>query len=114
MNSYDVSVPDEFIYCNVLIFDEIHKTTDGGFYTSQKALCMMTNYRFFELYLHILSVIYNLYKIERFNILQDDFKTEHAFLMQNTEETIVKELTAATRVPLIFPEVETVLKLFYE
>ena len=34
--------------------------------------------------------------------------------MQNTEETLMKELTAATRVPLVFEEIETVLKLFSE
>lgn len=74
MNSFDTNAPDEFIYCNVLIFDEIHKTPESGFFTSQKALCFMSNYRFFELYLQILNVIYSLYKIERFNILQEELK----------------------------------------
>lgn len=74
----------------------------------------MTNYRFFEVYLQILNVIFNLYKYERFKILQDDFKTELSFMRQDTDASLMNELHAATKVPLILTEIEEILHKFSE
>jgi|LauGreDrversion4_2_1035121.scaffolds.fasta_scaffold258263_2 hypothetical protein len=68
MNEYDPNAPDEFIYCNVVVFEEIIQR-GKSFYTGQKALCLMTNHRYFEVYASMLNVILNLYKLEWFNML---------------------------------------------
>ncbi len=73
MNSYDPNANDEYIYCIVTIFEDIIQGRDtNSFFTSQKALCIMAKFRYFEIYLQILSAILNIYKLERFNILAQE------------------------------------------
>ena len=50
MNDYNPDIPDEFIYCNVLVFEDIFQGPDKKYYTTQRALCLMTKYRYFDLY----------------------------------------------------------------
>lgn len=70
MNSYDPNAADEFIYCIVTIFEDIVEGKEPNtYFTSQKALCIMAKYRYFDIYLSILNAILTLYKLERFNIL---------------------------------------------
>lgn len=110
MNCYDPSLEDEFIYCNVIVFEEILLAKEGkGFYTSQKALCLMSNHRFFEFYSSILNVILNHYKLERFNMLQRDFQSEISFARAEPEEAMLRELSAAAKVPIILPEIQQIL-----
>ncbi len=71
MNSYDPDAEDEFIYCIATIFEEIIEGKEPNtYFTSQKALCIMAKYRYFDVYLSILNAIMTLYKLERLNILQ--------------------------------------------
>ena len=56
----------------------------------------------------MLNVILNLYKLEWFNMLQKE--------MQNlacTEEVLVRELQAASRVALVLPEMTQILREFH-
>ena len=50
MNEYDPEIKDEFVYCNVLLYEDIFEGTDHKYYTSQRALCLMTKHRYYDLY----------------------------------------------------------------
>ena len=50
MNDYNADIPDEFIYCNVLVFEDIFEGPDKKYYTTQRDLCLMAKYRYFDLY----------------------------------------------------------------
>ena len=68
----------------------------------------MTEYRYFDIYYSILNAILNLFKLERFNLLQeyqDSSKTDE-------EVNLLRELFAASRVPLVIKEIDEVLSEF--
>jgi len=113
MNSFDPNAEDEFIYCNVVVFEEIIQRGERSFYTAQKALCLLSSHRYFEVYASMLNVILNLYKLERFTMLQRDFQAEVSFARAETEEALLRELTAATKVATVLPEMTQVLREFY-
>lgn len=96
MNSYDPNVADEFIYCIVTIFEEIVEGKEPNtYFTSQKAMCIMAKYRHFDIYLSILAAIINLYKLERYNILQKNTEYPGAKIAGENLE-LMNKLKAAT------------------
>ena len=115
MSEYDPNIADEFIYCIVIVFDEILQGKDDkSFFTSQKALCIMTKHRYFDVYLSFMSAIFNLYKLERFNILNEESKIQQvtSAKLEDSEINLFNEIKAAVKVPLIFREIEEILKSF--
>ena len=66
MDKYDSSLTEEYFYCVVLLFEEIIEGRNDKFFTSQKAFCIMSQYKYFELHLSVLNTILSLYKLERF------------------------------------------------
>ena len=56
----------------------------------------------------MLNVILNLYKLEWFNMLQKEMQN-----LAGTEEVLVRELQAASRVALVLPEMTQILREFH-
>jgi hypothetical protein len=59
-----------------LIIEEILQDNNGDMFVTQKALCVMSKFRYYELHLNLLNAIMSIYKLERFNIfaqMTDDF-----------------------------------------
>ena len=65
----------------------------------------MSNHRLFEFYSSILNVILNHYKLKRVNMLQRDFHSELSYARAEPEEAKLMELSAASKVPIILPEI---------
>ncbi len=67
----------------------------------------MAKYRYFDIYLQILSAILNIYKLERFKILSLEQVDEA--LKADQDQELLRVLRAATKVPLILPDVIEIL-----
>lgn len=55
MDNYDPMIREEYFYCVCLVIEEIIEGERDHFYTTQKAFCIMSQFRYFDLHLSILN-----------------------------------------------------------
>eukprot|EP00347_Sterkiella_histriomuscorum_P012528 403368229 len=102
MDNYDPHIKEEFFYCMCLIFEEIIEGEPNEFYSSQKAFCIMSQFRYYDLHLSILNTIMSLYKNERYEMLA-------RISMQKGSNNLQNEIKMMAKSPLLMPEVLDVL-----